>query len=75
MKKSHQNKLEKMREKLAEMREVLDAMSAEYGDKYDNASEKWQASDAGQECDTSREQLELAAAEVESAESTLADLC
>ena len=75
MKRSHQKKIEKMRIRLAEMRDSLDAMAGEYGDKFDNASEEWQASDAGNECDTSREQLETAAAEFESAESTLADIC
>lgn len=75
MKKAHQKKLETMREKLADMREQLDAMTDIYRDKYDNATERWQASEAGAECDTDRENLELAAAEIESAESTLAGFC
>lgn len=75
MKKSHQNKLTKMREKLADMREAIDEMAVEYADKYNLASQKWQDSAAGEECDNAREQLETAAADVESAESALADLC
>lgn len=74
MKKSHLNKLERFRVRLAEIREALDDMAGEYRDKYDNASETWQESEAGVDCDDAREQLELAAAEVESAESTIEEM-
>ena len=75
MKLSHIKKLEKFREKLSQIREELDDMAGEYRDRYDNASEKWQGSDSGNDCDTARENLEQAAADVESAESTLAGFC
>lgn len=74
MKLSHLKKLARYREVLSDMGAVLDDMAGEYRDKYDNASERWQASDAGGDCDTVRENLEQAASEVESAESTIANL-
>lgn len=75
MRKSDQKKLEKMRSQLASMRDRLDDMAGFYRDKFDNASERWKVSEAGNECDTARENLEIAAAEVESAESILAEYC
>jgi conjugal transfer/entry exclusion protein len=74
LKVAHIKKLNRFREVLSQMRDVLDDMAGEYRDKYDNASEAWQASEKGNDCDTTRESLEQAAADVESAESTVADI-
>ena len=75
MKRTHLKKLEKFRESLSAMRDELDDMAGEYRDKFDNASERWQSSDAGSECDTWCDTLEVIAADVEKAESSLAELC
>lgn len=74
MKKSLVKKLERMREQLADMREFLDDLSSEYQDKLNNATEKWLASDAGEDCATVHELLQQAAADVEGAESAIQDV-
>lgn len=73
MKVSHIKKLNKFRERLSAMRDELDTIAGEYRDKFDNASDSWQQSEKGIVTDNEVEVLEQAAADVESAESAIAN--
>lgn len=72
--KKHARQLDRMRERLVRDREALDAMSDHYRGKFDNASERWQSSDAGQACDGLADALYEAAAALETAEGDLQEI-